>query len=51
MLLENKGEKNQDIKSFYEGLITARIKGTFMWEVSSEGRKEIVMALRRNFSN
>ena len=41
MLLENKGEKNQDVERFYEGLMTARIKGTFMQESRrKEGRKE-----------
>ena len=31
--------------------MAARIKGTFMLEVSLEGRKEIVIELRKNFSS
>ena len=36
---------------FQEGLMAARIKGTFMLQVSSEERKETVIELRRNYSS
>ena len=45
----------RDIEKFYEGLMAARIKGTFMLQVlkegRKEGRKEIVIELRRIYSS
>ena len=36
----NKGDGPRYQKVFYEGLIAARIKGTFMLQISLEGRKK-----------
>ena len=50
MLLEIKGEKNQDIERFLRRFIDSQNKWD-LYAASLVGRKEIVIELRRNYSS